>query len=132
MNDVRKANEPSPDAAWLYLRERGVLEETFIKYGGEVDSQLDTSKVAWRLARNYDHVSRSNRWKEVSAVLWFKVCNSDGELVHYIARPLPPYAEGKFLAPIGSDSMPWIPQETREIAKDIDRPLVITEGRLRR
>jgi hypothetical protein len=29
---------------------------------------------------------------------------------------------------VGSDSLPWIPQKTRDIAKDIDSPIVITEG----
>jgi hypothetical protein len=123
-----ESNLPSPDAARLYLLERGVLEEIFTKYGGEIDSQLNASKIAARLARNHDHVSRSNLWAQVSAVLWFKVWNGDGELVHYIARPLPSYGEAKFVAPIGSDSMPWIPQETRDIAKDIDKPIIITEG----
>ena len=64
----------------------------------------------------------------VKAVLWFKILNFNGELVHYLARPLPSYGEAKFVAPIGSDSMPWIPSETRDIAKDIDKPLVVTEG----
>ncbi len=123
-----EANLPSPDAARLYLRERGVLEETFIKHGGEIDSPLHPSKISQRLARNYDHVCRSDLWRRVSAVLWFKVWNFNGELVHYLARPLPSYGEAKFVAPIGSDSMPWIPPETRDIAKDIDKALVITEG----
>jgi hypothetical protein len=34
----------------------------------------------------------------------------------------------KLIAPVGSDSLPWIPQKTRDIAKDIDSPIVITEG----
>ena len=128
MNDPSEANLPPLDAARLYLYERGVLEETFIKHGGEIDSPLSASKISQRLARNYDHICRSDLWQQVSGVLWFKVWNSDGALVHYLARPLPSYGEAKFVAPIGSDSMPWIPQETRDIAKDIDKPLVVTEG----
>jgi Domain of unknown function (DUF3854) len=48
-------------------------------------------------------------------------------LIHWLARPLPKYKESKFVAPIGSDSMPWIPPETRAVAKDIEKPIVICE-----
>ncbi len=119
---------PKPNLAEEYLRERGVFEKTFIEHGGEIDSPLSPSKISQRLARNYDDVCRNDLWARVKAVLWFKVCNSNGELVHYLARPLPSYGEAKFVAPIGSDSMPWIPPETRDVAKDIDKPLVVTEG----
>ena len=46
----------------------------------------------------------------------------------WLARPLPAFEKLKFIAPVGSDSLPWIPQKTRDIAKDIDSPIVITEG----
>ena len=33
--------------------------------------------------------------------------------------------------PVDSNSLPWIPQETRDIAKEVDVPLIITEGPIR-
>jgi Domain of unknown function (DUF3854) len=122
------ASSEVKDAARLYLSERGVLEETFARCEGEIDSPLQPEKIAQRLARNQNHVCSSEDWRKVTSVLWFKVWSADGELVHYLARPLPSYGRMKFVAPIGSDSVPWIPQETRAITKDIDSALVVTEG----
>ena len=116
------------DEAKNYLSERGVLEETFTRHEGEIDLPLQPEKISQRLARSHHHVCSSEDWRKVTSVLWFKVWGANGEFVHYLARPLPSYGNAKFVAPIGSDSMPWIPQETRGIMKDIDNALVITEG----
>ena len=127
-----QAAKPMSDEAKNYLSERGVLEETFARHEGEIDLSLQPEKISQRLARDHHHVCSSEDWRKVTSVLWFKVWGANGEFVHYLARPLPAYGNAKFVAPIGSDSIPWIPQETRAIMKDIDNALVITEGRSRR
>src|SRR6476619_1214316 len=114
--------------AQIYLSERGVLEETLLRCEGEIDSTLQPDKIAQRLARNQNHILSSEDWRKVSSVLWFKIYSGGGNLSHYLARPLPSYGKAKFVAPSGSDSIPWIAQETRAVTKDIDKALVITEG----
>jgi hypothetical protein len=111
-----------------YLRERGVLEKTFSSHGGEIDSSPHCVIIAERLERNFDKVCLDKAWDQVSSILWFSVPNFKGQHSHWLARPLPPPKKNKFLAANGSDSMPWIPRETWDVAKDVDVSLVITEG----
>ena len=111
-----------------YLAERGVLIETFTSNGGEIDASPHCSKISERLNRDFDGVRLSKDWDAVKEILWFPVSISHGERVHWLARPLPIYKKMKFVAPVGSDGMPWVPQKTREVAKDIDKPIVISEG----
>ena len=72
--DLDTGNGDAPDAARLYLGERGVFEKTFLEHGGEIDSRLSPPKISSRLALSHEHVARS--WAEVKAVLWFKVWRS--------------------------------------------------------
>ena len=111
-----------------YLRERGVLETTFAQYGGEPGSPRDTAMIASRLNRDRAKVIRDPNWPAVEAILWFPIRGVSGELVHWIARPLPKYGESKFVAPTGSNGSLWIPSETYAVAKHVSVPLVITEG----
>ena len=61
-------------------------------------------------------------------ILWFPIRGVSGELVHWIARPLPKYGDSKFVAPTGSNGSLWIPAETYAVAKHVSVPLVISEG----
>jgi hypothetical protein len=52
-----------------YLRERGVLVETFLSHGGEIDSSPHCAKISERLNRNLDRVRLSEEWKAVKEIL---------------------------------------------------------------
>jgi Domain of unknown function (DUF3854) len=132
--DPNEATPPSYSAqcrarAEDYLRKRGVLLETFTSHGGEIDHLLGWGQFCQRLKRGDGNGRCDPAWNELESILWFRVPGLNGELPHYIARALPNGFKGaKFLAPNGSDSRPWIPHETRAIARDAAVPLVLTEG----
>ena len=111
-----------------YINERGILLNTFKAYGGEFGAARDFATIARRLNRDPAKVARDPNWTPVEEILWFPLYGPQHDLIHWLARPLPKYKEAKFVAPIGSDSMPWIPPETRGVAKDIDKPIIICEG----
>ena len=111
-----------------YLLKRGVLVETFLSHGGEIDSSPHCAKISERLNRNLDAVRLSKEWKAVKEILWIPVSNSQVGHAYWLARPLPAFNNLKFIAPVGSDSLPWIPQKTSDIAKDIESTIVITEA----
>jgi uncharacterized protein DUF3854/uncharacterized protein DUF3631 len=113
-----------------YLAVRGVLEETFLAHGGEVDLWMEREKIAKRLNRELWRTEHDNAWVNVSAILWFAIhgVNGEGKDTSWVARPLPHYDGQKFLCPNGSDGEPWIPRETFAARKDALQPLTITEG----
>jgi hypothetical protein len=96
--------------------------ETFVSHGGEIDSSPHCAKISERLNRNLDAVRLSKDWKAVKEILWIPVSNCQVGRAYWLARPLPAFKKLKFIAPVGSDSLPWIPPKTRDIAKDIDSP----------
>ena len=126
-----KSVNPQEPLGNAYLRERGVLEPTFLSHGGEIDSSPHCMTISERLKRDFTRVRLSKDWEEVQEILWFSVPNSHGEHSHWLARPLPIFKKLKFVAPVGSDSLPWIPPETRNVAKDVGVPLVFVEGPIR-
>ena len=104
------------------------MESTFIAHGGEIDPLVGRPTIAERLKRHIDGVCRDGAWNKVDAILWFKVSNFNGENVYWLARPLPRFKNCKFLATDGSDGIPWIPEGTRDVAKDVGVPIIFTEG----
>ena len=58
-----------------YLLKRGVLVETFLSHGGEIDSSPHCAKISERLNRNLDAVRLSKDWKAVKEILWIPVSN---------------------------------------------------------
>jgi hypothetical protein len=118
-------------AGEAYLCERGVLCSTFVDHGGEIQP-MEIGTIARRLNRNPHKVRLSQQWSAVESILWFRFPGlKDEKHSHYLARPLPWDAKKKFLLPNGSNSVPWIPPETCNVAKDIGAPLVIVEGPVR-
>ena len=111
-----------------YLRERGVLETTFLACGGEFGDPRDTATIATRLNRDPAKVGRDHNWAAVEEILWFPLYGPQHDLIQWLARPLPKYGESKFVAPSGSNGSLWIPPETYAVAKHVSVPLVITEG----
>ena len=128
INSPRSYSEECRARARAYLHQRGVLESTFIAHGGEIDPLVGRPTIAERLKRHIDGVCRDGAWNKVDAILWFKVSNFNGENVHWLARPLPRFKNCKFLATDGSDGIPWIPEATRDVAKDVGVPIIFTEG----
>jgi Domain of unknown function (DUF3854)/Protein of unknown function (DUF3631) len=111
-----------------YLRERGVLEETFTAHGGEIDAWKVSDTIAQRLNRELASTKRDPSWSDVSAILWIPVHSLNGSVAtSWLARPLPSFKGKKFMAPIGSRCEPWIPSETLA-SKNSGEDLVITEG----
>ena len=126
--NFRSYSEECLACAKNYLRERGVSESTFSSHGGEIDPLVGRPTISERLKRDFDSVRRDAAWDEVSAILWLSVRDFKGEHSHWLARPLPRFKNSKFLVANGSDGVPWIPRETCDIAKDVNVPIVITEG----
>src|SRR5262249_24607520 len=59
--------------------------------------------------------------------VWFPLCDSTGNVLNWIARPLPTIAgHPKFLCPLGSGGLPYIPKGVDGAA--LGRSLIITEG----
>ena len=122
--------EDDIEYAKRYLTIRGVAEETFLSHGGEIDALIDGTKIAKRLNRDYHRAIHDTAWTSVRAILWFPLHGLNGENkdASWVARPLPDYGGKKFVCPNGSDGAPWIPRETYAARKDIEQPLIITEG----
>ena len=121
-----KPIDPQEQLGNAYLRERGVLEPTFLAHGGEI-RPMEIGTVSKRLNRNFTRVRFDEAWQTVESILWFPIFGSNGQH-HWLARPLPYYKKAKFLAANHSASMPWIPPATRDVAKDVGVPIVFTEG----
>jgi uncharacterized protein DUF3631/uncharacterized protein DUF3854 len=120
--------KPKPSLAEAYLCEREISLDTFREHGGEIDASPGSEKIAKRLRRNSDRVRLDKNWQG-KELLWIPLYDSGGEFVCWVVRVLPIYGEKiKFLMPNGSQSFPWIPRATHEVANDIDVPIFITEG----
>ena len=111
-----------------YLRDRGVLETPFARYGGEPGNPRDAATIAKRLNRSPRKVIRDPNWPAVESILWFPIHGANDELLHWLARPLPKDCESKFVAPTGSNGSLWIPPETYAVAKHVSVPPGVTEG----
>jgi hypothetical protein len=122
--------EDDTEYAKRYLTTRGVLEETFLAHGGEIDALISGAEIAKRLNRDHSRVMHDMAWTSVRAILWFPIYGLNGASkdASWVARPLPDYGGKKFVCPNGSDGVPWIPRETFAARKDIEHPLFITEG----
>jgi hypothetical protein len=110
------------------LRSRGVLDETFIAHRAEIGEWCASETIAKKLKRDLYRTRYDTNWSSVSAILWFPLCNLRGDIISYLARPLPNYNGQKLLAPNKSNGEAWIPRETFAARKDVTQPLVITEG----
>ena len=111
-----------------YLLGRGVLEETFLSHGGEIDPWMLRETISKRLNRDAARTMHDNGWIDVQVILWFPLRNSRGETTSWLARPLPHYDNQKFLCANGSDGSPWIPPDTYRVRGDVEQALFITEG----
>ena len=120
----------SDDCAYArqYLLSRGILEETFLSHGGEIDPWMLRETISKRLNRDAARTMHDNGWIDVQAILWFPLRNTRGETTSWLARPLPHYDNQKFLCANGSDGSPWIPPDTYRVRGDVEQALFITEG----
>jgi hypothetical protein len=102
-----------------YLSARGISSDTVRNYGLELDDLLIAKTVKDRLGRGLP--------KGVVEIVWFPVRDAGGKIICWIARILPTIANlGKFLCPVGSNGIPFIPQNVYGLA--YGRPIVICEG----
>jgi hypothetical protein len=79
---------------------------------------------------NPDQVRTS--FANVESLLWFPLFRSDG-FVNYIARVNGIYRNGqgeevRFLFTKSGRRVPWIPPATLAVAREVDQPLIFTEG----
>jgi hypothetical protein len=103
----------------VYLSQRGITEATSKVYHLEFDDRLRLQIVKGRLGRGLP--------KGVNEVLWFPIYDSAGNLVSWIARPLPTiFGLPKFLCPVGSGGIPFVPQNVYGLP--YGKPVIITEG----
>jgi hypothetical protein len=102
-----------------YLIERGISLDTAARYGLEIDTRVSSKMANERLGLGLP--------KSVIEIVWFPVRDANGKIIHWIARILPTIANlGKFLCPVGSGGIPFIPQNVYGLA--YGKPIVITEG----
>jgi len=104
----------------VYLAERGLTEETIRTHGIEIDELLSAKTIKDRLGRGLSN-------KGVNEIIWFPIFDSQQNLKSWIARILPTIAGlGKFLCPVGSTGMPFIPRTVYGLSHG--KPVIITEG----
>jgi uncharacterized protein DUF3854 len=106
--------------AEIYLRERGITEQTIRSYGLELDAFLANKKARTRLGRSLAGYG-------VAEIIWFPLYDQGGKLISYIARILPSITGlPKFLSPAGSDGPPYIPSGVYNLKHGL--PIIVTEG----
>jgi hypothetical protein len=102
-----------------YLSERGISEATTKFYGLELDDQIYSKKIKDRLGLKFP--------KGYNEVLWFPVYDAPGNIVAWIARPLPTMAnQPKFVCPLGSSGVPFVPRNVYNLA--FGKPVIVSEG----
>jgi hypothetical protein len=102
-----------------YLAARGITDDTVKLYGIECDDRLNHTVIKQRLGQHLP--------KGTIETLWFPLCDSAGNVLNWIARPLPTIAgHPKFLCPLGSSGVPFIPKGV--YGANFGRLLIITEG----
>jgi hypothetical protein len=102
-----------------YLAARGISDATIRLFGLELDDLLVAKTIKDRLSRGLP--------KDVVEIVWFPVRDTNGKIICWIARILPAIANlGKFLCPVGSGGIPFIPQCAYGLA--YGKPIIITEG----
>jgi hypothetical protein len=107
-----------------YLASRGITDETIKTHGLELTElcAFPPETVKERLGRKLP--------KDVNEVIWVPVPDANGNIVSWIARPLPTIADGpKFICPVGSDGPPYIPRDTYKLKNG--KPIVLTEGAIK-
>jgi putative DNA primase/helicase len=111
-----------PGLGQLYLIERGINLDTAHKYGVEFDNRVSSKMANERLGRGWPK-------GEVNEVLWFPVYDPNGNIVSWIARPLPNnFLLPRFVCPNGSGGPPLIFKEVWEARKTTDKGITISEG----
>jgi hypothetical protein len=103
-----------------YLSERGITNQTAKLYGIERDERICAKKVKDRLGRKIN--------KGYNEVLWFPIHNPSGNVIDWIARPLPTIAseKAKYYCPLGSSGLAFVPKLVYQLA--FGKPVIITEG----
>jgi hypothetical protein len=102
-----------------YLSTRGITDETAKLYHLEFDDQVNLKIVKARLGRGLP--------KSVVEVLWFPIYDAAGNLIAWLARPLPAvFGLPKFLCPAGSTGIPFVPQNVYGLA--YGKPVIVSEG----
>jgi putative DNA primase/helicase len=102
-----------------YLTQRGITQNTATINGLEFDDHINSKKIKDRLGRGFP--------KGYNEVLWFPLHDPAGNLIDWIARPLPTMADQpKFFCSVGSSGVPFIPKSVYRLA--FGKPVIITEG----
>jgi Protein of unknown function (DUF3631)/Domain of unknown function (DUF3854) len=102
-----------------YLSARGITDQTARSYGLECDERIHSAKVKERLGLGFQ--------KGYIEVIWFPIYDAAGNVIAWIARPLPTLAnQPKFFCPLGSSGLPFVPKTVYGLA--FGKPLLVTEG----
>src|SRR5260221_9767103 len=108
-----------------YLAQRGIASATIETFKIHIDTEPTSTRFKDRLGfRALLEGRLDNLAKEV---IWFPCCDSAGNTVSWIAKPLPSVGSAKFLNRQGG-AFPFIPSETWAAASKSHKPLVIAEG----
>jgi hypothetical protein len=100
-----------------YLRQRGISEETIQAHGIEIDARISHETAKARLGQRLPD--------GVVEVLWIPLYDGSGNQTGWIARLLPTIGKKRFLCPLGSDGIPYIPKGVHSSSRG---PLILTEG----
>jgi hypothetical protein len=102
-----------------YLVARGITEETIRLHGIEIDDRIIAKKIKSRLGLGFP--------QGYNEVLWFPLYDAQGNLIDWIARPLPTMAnQPKFVCPAGSSGVPFVPRSVYKLS--FGKPVIVTEG----
>jgi hypothetical protein len=101
-----------------YLKERGISDQTVKAHGLEIDLNVSQNQARQRLGRVLPH--------GVLEIIWCPFFDAQGAVHGYTARILPTIGDIKFLCPVGSNGLPYIPKTVFGLA--LGQPVIITEG----
>jgi hypothetical protein len=114
-----------------YVEARAISAAVAHEYGID-ETGPDPELINTRLNFRSSHEQIRKAFAEVKSLVWFPLFRSDG-VSSYVARVNGIYRdqegiEVKFLYSKSGRRVPWIPAPTMAVAKDVDKPLILTEG----
>jgi Protein of unknown function (DUF3631)/Domain of unknown function (DUF3854) len=121
----------SPEPTYLrgvahrYLTDRGIATGTIQAYGIQIETKPTSKSFLDRLG--FDKLGEGSLAELANQIIWFPCLDSAGQVLSWIARPLPDIEEAKYLNPKGG-AYPFIPRQTWQAAAKPHRPIIITEG----
>ena len=112
-----------------YLSERGVLKDTAVAHGLEIDETPDSARIIGR--QGTDTIRGNSLSRSSTELIWCPIHDADGATTLWTVRVFPLASENnlpKFITTIGHHAAPFIEPPVWNIASQVASPLILTEG----